>query len=675
MTASSPSPSRPDALDVFEARALALLDTAPEEGWDALLRDLSEAEARHHLYRNAPPIDPSEGRRSSTELRRLLDTLRGAAPSPPPPPRTRAGYAIEGSPADGAEVAPAFVVALGGHDLRAGFPDLWAIDAALWDRLDDAEPRELARLWLESPGRRLVQDIEALADAPRAERLGASDLSLDRIYEAAGVREMPHDLDALVSWFAAKPRHSDRWRELHAAIPGRSLDAWAPRSTANEVPRALQIIDQGSPLGLRGAALAWLLDRAANEPFYEVEGLRRDLRDDLPSRLATALPLWLGEDAASVVSRDLETLALQHAARITATDPGPTTALRAWGVARWLQQCLRRSPYFGGDDEVILARLKALLPSEPATPSEVSDALHPARFRLDGSALDAAEIALLGGALAHYRKGSEPTGKTFLPTPLPLVRALSAIAVRPVRSGEDEAEAALAAGRNVLGWPSPHLAAPLAARHVMTELNIAWMEACREAVQLETLQRFDTEPQRYAWVARAIFREGSRLTDAARERAASVLRRLLVDPAAPLGGHWLGTMAVGLLSDLSDEEVQRAAQSAQSAQNGEKSWRAFILDAIAGAAESLERTAVWTYAVEQLLSLMQDTSVSKQDRLNAALFALRRASASRFAGREALLGRLAQVAAAPPFSEHVGLRRELRRLGLPLPSMGAGGGR
>jgi hypothetical protein len=675
MTGSPSPPSRPDALDAFEARALALLDAAPGEGWNALLHDLDGAEEHHHLYRNAPPIDPSEARRSSTELRRLIDTLRGSAPSPPPPPRTRAGYTIEGSPADGAEVAPAFVIALGArHDLGATFPDLWAIDAALWDRLDRAEPRELARLWLESPGRRLVQDIEALAEAPRTERLGASDLSLDRIYAAAGVQDLPPDLDALVSWFTARPPHSDRWRELHAAIPGRSLHAWTPRSTTNEVPRALQILDQGSPLGLRGAALAWLLDRAANEPFYEVEGLRRDLRDDLPSRLATALPLWLGEDAASAVSRDVETLALQHAARITAADPRPDAALRAWGVARWLQQCLRRSPYFGGDDEVILARLKALLPSEPGSLSEVSDALDPARFRLDGSALDTAEVALLGGALAHYQKGSEEAGKTFLPTPLPLVRALSVIAARPVRPGEDEAEAALASGRNALGWPSPHVAAPLAARHVMTELNIAWMEASPEPVQLETLRRFDAEPQRYAWVARAIFREGSRLTPAARERATSTLRRLLDDPAAPLRGHWLGTMAAGLLSELSDDEVKRAVQSAQSAQNGEESWRAFILDAIAGAAEP-ERSTVWIYAVEQLLSLMQDTSTSKQDRLNAALFALRRASASRFAGREALLTRLAQAAAAPPFSEHLGLRRELKRLGLPLPSTAAGGGR
>lgn len=676
MTVPSPSPSRPDALDTLEARALELLDTAPGDAWNELLHQIDDAEARADLYRNAPPIDPSEARRSSNELRRLLDALRGAVPSSAPPPRTRAGYAIEGSPTEGAEVAPALAAALGGgHDLRAGFPDLWAIDAALWNCLDHTEPREIARLWLESPGRRLVQDIEALAKVPRAARLGASDLSLERIYAAAGVLEMPPDLGALADWFHARPSHWTRWRELHAAIPGRSMDAWAPRDTTNAVPRALQILDQGSPLGLRGAALAWLLNRTADNPFYEVAGLRRDLRDDLPSRLATALPLWLGEDAGSTVARELETLALQHAAQITASDPRPDSALRAWGVARWLQQCLHRSPYFGGDDEAIAARLRALLPNRIAPLSDLSDALDPARFRPDGGALNPAEIALLGGALEHYRKSWEHTGKTFLPTPLPLVHALSAIAARPVRPAEDEAEAALTAGRNALGWPSPHVAAPLAARHMMTELKIAWMEAAGEDAQIETLQRFDAAPERYEWVTRAVFREGARLTPSARSRATSALRRLLSEPAAPLGKHLLGTMAVGLLSDLSDEDVQHAVQTENGAQNTEESWTAFILDALAGAAEPLGRSAVWTFALEQLLSLMQDAHIRPGDRLNAALFALRRASASRFEGRDFLLSRLAQAAVVPPFTEHLGLRRELRRLGLPLPSTAAGGRR
>ncbi|HZF56825.1 MAG TPA: hypothetical protein VE093_49760 [Polyangiaceae bacterium] len=374
------------------------------------------------------------------------------------------------------------------------------------------------------------------------------------------------------------------------------------------------------------------------------------------------------------MARDIEALSLQHAAQITAADSQPGAALRAWGVARWLQQCLHRSPYFGGDDEAIAARLRALLPSRTAPLSDVADALDPARFRPDFSALNPAEIALLGGALEHYRKSWENTGKTFLPTPLPLARALAAIAARPVRPGEDEADTALAAGRNALGWPSPHVAAPLAARHLMTELNIAWMGAAGDDAQVETLLRFDAEPRRYEWVTRAVFREGARLTPTARKQATSTLRRLLREPAAPLGTHFLGTMTAGLLPDLSDEEVQRAVQSENWTQNAED-WRAFILDAIAGAAEPLGRSAVWTFALEQLLSLTQDTSASPKDRLNAALFALRRASAARFEGRDSLLSRLAQVAAAPPFTEHLGLRRELRRLGLSVPSTAAGGGR
>ncbi|WP_437525468.1 hypothetical protein WME79_38575 [Sorangium sp. So ce726] len=649
-------PSRSDALDALEARALDLCRSGDESAEDALLAAIERAEhdEERGLYPQPPPIDPSEGRRSSAELRRLLQVLRGVPPSQAPA-RTRAGYALEGAPAGEAHVIPAFIAALGcSGKLREAFPDLWAVDGALWERLDHADVRELARLWLESPGRRLVQDLNVLARMPSPKRLGATDLSASRVDAAAGLRsdaeEHPPDL----------PRS---YHELHSAVPGEVLSDWEPQPLdgTEQILRGLHLLEAGRPLSLRGAALAWLLNRAADDPFYIVDGIRRDLRDDLPVRLSAAVAGWLGDALPSAVPRQLEMLALQHAARLIDGDVSMAAARRSWAIARWLQGCLRRSPFFGADEEVLAAHLRARLPEEPLPVPRDADALHPARFTFDETGLDIAEVSFIAGVLAHYGRAQE---HTLLPTPVPLVHALQRIASHEVRNAEEEADRALVAGRNALGWPADYsIASALAARQLMTELRIGWLAQVDGAAQLDSIERFATDPTHHAWVAYAIQREGQHLRPAARARAVEVFRALANTRRAP--AHVLGTFGTGLLDEIIDDEAEGILDLAASA---DPQWRPFVVDALAGAAERLSRAEIWVRALDCLLDMMENRQLDDKTRLNAALFALRRASASKTLGRDAMLGRIASAAAIPPFSDHLGLRREIRRLGVAGPA-------
>jgi hypothetical protein len=646
----APPPSRPDALDELEARALNVLRSGDESDWEPLLDAIDHIEQAGTLYPHPPPIDPSEGRRSSAELRRLIDAVRWSKPDFPPP-RTRAGYALEGAPAGEASVLPAFAAAIGAPHLRDGFPDLWALDAALWERLDKAGMRELACLWLESPGRRLVQDIGVLTMMPHLDAVGASAISPSRIDAASGL-----NLGEL---------HRGH-RELHLAVPGASFEEWEPEPTdkAEQVLRALHLLEEGSPLALRGAALSWLLNRAADDPFYTtVEGLRRDLRDDLPLRLSTALAAWVDAAPAAAVPQRLEALALQHAARIVAADPPVNEALRGWAIARWLQGCLRRSPFFGADEEVLAAHLGARRQADPQLLLKGADALHPARFSVDGNGLNLAEIAFMAGVLSHYQRDPD---RTLLPTPVPIVHALQRLASHPVRAAEEEADAALAAKHNALEWPEGYpISPPLAARRLMTDLRIDWIAQLSEAAQRDAIERFSRDPAHHAWLAFAVEREGQHLRGSARSRAVEVFRALAATEQMVVEAHVTGTFGAGILEWLTMDDADRILEITGHA---DPAWRPFVVDALAGAAERLGRDALWTRALDRLVALMQEPQFDDKARLNAALFALRRASASKLSGRDALLGRIATLVAAPPFTDHLGLRREIRRLGLPTPA-------
>lgn len=693
----------PSPLEEHERRVFELVASGAHPGdirWDELLRALEPRPQGDYPFPGPPPLDPDEARLSSEELRQLVWAFRPSAPTPalpaPPTEEARAGYVIEGARgAEAARVRPAFAEALAQHaasaTLREQFPDLWAVDLALWRALGQPQqsPASLARSWLASPGRRLVQELAVFKRAPTPTPLGASDFSWQGLCSAAG--PLPDE----PAW---NEPGLEPWRELHAAVPGTALSRWRPAFKA-KVSDVLRILEgrRGAPVFLRGAALVWLLNRAATEPFYELDGLRRDLRTDLPPALVSAFPEPGAPGFAELRSAArLETVALQNAARLVASSPEHHTLPRTWSLARWLQSCAFRSPFVGGDEEALAARLRVLLPEEPSPTALQRDVLDPSLLRDDGTGLALEDLALVAGVIEHYEPSSEGAHPVLLPTPPPLVHALRRLAQRPLRPLEHEAEELMArihegeeavshlaspdspvpvteprvsAARegNALGWKGPHIAPPLAARWLMTLRNIPWL-ADASTVWEESLKRFEHEPARHVWMAFALYREHEALPEALRQQAATSWRRVRKATGGRLGEEGaLALMAIAVLQHLQETEHHELIALAQPSR---PDFRHYVLEALALAGERHQLFSIWSEALEALLEMMAAQHLKEEDRVRAALLALRRASAlaSTRTERAVYLGRLAAALAQPPFNQYVDLRRELRRLGLALPS-------
>jgi hypothetical protein len=665
----TPTPEPSDTLEELEHRALALSTAASRDtaAWDSLWGELGSLKVK-----GAPPLDPDAARQSAEELRFLLLAFQQQPSSPaakPPGPPTRAGYFIEGQRGtQDALVRPAFAETLAagspGPSLPDTFPDLWAVDLMLWQQLlaNSCPWRSLAVMWLQSPGRRLVQDLSVLRRLPRKRTFGASDFSLQRLQDVAG--PLPSNTPP------APGRES--WHELHAAVPGPTLSSWKPANA--DISAVLQILEgrRGDPVFLRGAALAWLLNQAARQPFYELGELKRDLREDFPLAFVNGFP-----DPEDVLhhaqlraAARLEGVCLQHASRLMNTHGTEDATAHRWSVARWLQGCTFRSPFFGGDEEALTARLRALLPSE--APAEPRDVLDPNLFGDESKGLDLEDLALVAGAALHYRPRSEHP--QLLPTPLPLVKALRRLASRVLKEGEKKAEELLERSVtpseprdtppvfNALHWEAPHLAPPLVARWLMSHHRIAWLKEASPDARRECLHRFAQKPVRYAWMAFAVYTEGRELDAGTRAEVADSWRQavqVMAERADSQGA--LGLMAAGVLDQLSPEEALRAVLLAGKAA---PEWRHRTLEALAESAEQQGLSALWGAALEGLLAMCEDARLEAQERLKAALLALRQASATRRPERAAYLQRLADVAPFPPFSQNVALRRELRRLGV-----------
>jgi hypothetical protein len=396
-----------------------------------------------------------------------------------------------------------------------------------------------------------------------------------------------------------------------------------------------------------------------------VDGLQRDLREDLPLAFLNGFPDEPRHGSLRAAAR-LETACLLHAARLATAEGEPSTA-RAWSLARWLQSCSFRSPFFGGDEEALAARLRALLPSEDSALAPGHDVLDPRRFDEDGQGLDIAQLALVAGAAAHY--GPDARHPQLLPTPLPLVHALRRVASRTLNKAEEEAEALLehilatpSPTGNALGWRARHIAPPLVARWLMTHHRIAWLRASPPEVRQECLQRFERNPSHHEWVAFAFYAEGHELDDASRGQAAESWQRVVESTGGRVGTQGaLALMAAGVLDQLAGEEPRRIIPLAMQAA---PIWRHRALDALAEAADRHALAEPWCAALECLLEMSADEGLEAQERLKAALITLRRASASSQPERAGFLQRLASLASRPPFSQNVALRRELRRLGL-----------
>lgn len=666
-----------DPLEELLLEALLDEDLSPEERTAALRQMLTEAGHKGMLDPALPPPDSA--------------------------PRTRAGYTLAGDPdSKHARVEPTLALTLAtlahaGRSVNAGelrrrFPDLGAIDLALWQALDATdvvEPSRLASLWLRSPGRRLVQDLDLLhvLATPTAMRppMGATETDPDSLRRAAGIDGMPCPTAELASWL--RNGRPSRWRDLHTAVPGLLMRLWQPQdgkvTTAQDgkVTTALRRLESGNPYTLRGAALGWLLDRAVDQPFYELEGIRRDLREDLPWRLATALEPDASADAA--FGPELEAVVLQHAVRVADPDgtrgDQPDTILAAWGLSRWMQRCLVRSPFFGADEESLTVRLQAMLDTRKQEPGH--DPLHPARFGPAG--IDLADLALVAGVVSHYGR----SGLHLDPMPLALVNALRHIAGRTLRPLEQQAEDAyappasppdaLGTPGNALGWGAPHIAPPWVARRILTDRRITWLTRVGnvESVTRECLDQLERRPPAFSWLAFVFYTEGHELAGALREQASETWRTLadtyeqVEDKDAAMPAHALAAMAAGILPALQAEELGRALDIAASAT---EEWRPFLFDAFAEAAgrtwsgkhEDRVLELAWQQAVERLVDAVEAADRTPRERLNSALMALRRAAARRGNGGGPLIERLARAVAEPPFRDHRALQREARRLGL-----------
>lgn len=658
------------------------------------LARLREALNAGALASDPPTPDPDDAQRSSAELRALLDGFadapRARASTTTFGP-TRVGYVLDSDSEDAtARVVPAFARALAAHIVQSEppgyldrqFPDLWLVDLALWHALGKADARHLAAAWLRSPGRRLLRDLATLVP-PGESAAEEHAASLHSGKRAAGLDEMPRNASALAAWLDQE--RPPRWRELHTAVPGLLMRYWQPHD--GDVITAFRRLDRGSPCTIRGAALGWLLGRAAREPYYEVDGIRRDLRDDLPVRLAAALAPDLAAERSSGAA--LQAVLLQHASRITsASDQDEHTAERvvtAWGLAQWMYKCLVRSPFYGSDEERLWAELHAHLGL--AAPVPASDPLDPARVgpltpARGSDGLDIDELAIVSGILCHFTG----PGPHIDPVPLPVVHFLRRLAIRPLRPGEANAEETfvppavgtlpetLGMTGNALGWQAPHLAPPWVARRFLTDRRMPWLaRAVAPEVVTECLEHLARRPATYAWFGFTVYSEGHTLHSESRTRIAESWRALVRRRQAgdrdvmDMPGPALAALAIGVLPMLTPEE---RAQALQLADLTSPEWRPFLLDAYAeaaardGAAASARDAlhVVWQRALDTLLQTVEDPQRPTRERLQSAFMVLRRSASAADAGP--ILKRLAQATSSSPFREHAPLQREIRRLGL-----------
>lgn len=383
------------------------------------------------------PLD-DEGCVSTLELS-LLAHAMGMADRPadltPPSGARRAGYLL--SERDGvAWPLLAFALAEGWDtdQLNAHFADLWQVDHAVWQAIqDDEPPRSIARRWLLSPGRRLLCDLSAARlDRDR----GAARFDVGSIHAAAGIS-------------ASAPVGLLR---RHAEAPGPALDAWRP--DADNVGEAFRALHGTSDLR-RAGALLWLMRRMASAPVYRTKQLSADLRQTLPQQIEAALTLAPSSGTRLDAAALLHVWGLEH----------------RWPLARWLVSCLSASPFFGQDAEVLAARLRAL----PHASAPHLAQLQPLR--------EAALLSAIMPIASSY--------ETFGPLPLPCTEWLQRVASAPEIADTPWIEELPwpAAWRPT--------APACVARRILNEQGVGWLAELPEAA-FDALLQAPTSPQWFA---------------------------------------------------------------------------------------------------------------------------------------------------------------------------------
>lgn len=633
-------PSSPEADPLSTAAASADGDgPTPYERAEAALLVEGWRLSNHDLdpFPECSPLDPDGGRSGGRLELRLLDAAlhceRRSEPAPHGP--SRLGYTLLGQPGDPDDEArawPSFAAALAagvhGPALAEQFPDIWTVDLALWKAIGEgATPAELARAWLRAPGRRLLFDLTALDDAGRAgSHRGAAGLSLDALMRAAGADDAD-TLDAarLDEWLDMGP---PAWRAVHAAVPGATVERWAP--AGGGVVQGLRLLESADPLE-QAAAMRWLIHHARTTRHYRIGQLTADLRMELPVRLAAAL-------SERPVGAPLAIAALRHAQYLAGDRP-----VRAvWSLARWLMTLGLRSPLYGGDAEALTARLNALLPAEPVgAPTSGLDVLHPSRMQAE----DLPDIAFVGAVAALVAQGHDSA------LPAPVIDRLVEVADRDVGDapGVDAPDG--------LGWCAltEHTTAPHAARRLCTRLGADWLSRVGRRALDDSLRALRASPIRFTWVAEAMFTQRETLDDAQVSDGAVAYRQLAGRADVPARVRVL--LAAAVLDALDADEQTVAAALAGRA---DPDWRPWLLGAIA---EHTSHESVRVSAVEALLGSMEDDTLDVSARLNSALVALRRISGlepdAQAQWRKAFLERVQH----PPHRSHIGLSREINRLG------------
>jgi hypothetical protein len=670
-------------LDGLENKVLDLARSRPDSApaWEELRQELEAS----GLSPEPPVADPDEARRSAAELRHLVNVfsgVRAAGELPVGDRLTRAGYEIEGRQGTtDAHVRPAFAEALEARaspeQLQRLFPDLWAVDHALWQMLSQkTTTAAVAERWLASPGRRAVQELAVLHGLASAD---------DSAHQCPSPKDLPSTVGPLPADAGDMADAAPEWRELHFAVPGAAFQQWEP-ARKDDVTAAIAVLvgRRGDPVFLRGAALAWLLRRAATNPIFTIDGAERDLREDLIPALTLAFPAkgdpgWAELRAAA----KLETASLNLAAYLV-HEQDPAVALpRMWSCARWIQSSTFRSPFFGGDEETLAERLKATLPTEEPDFSARADIFAPGRFRDDGTGYDISEMSFLYGLWSHYF--TEADVPQLTPTPMPIVNALRRLASRTLNAFEAKLEtdflnlslehdtkqtsaAAPSLTSNLFAFDSPSIAPPVLARTLLTINAISWFTDLPRPAQDETLTLLKSNPTRYNWFSFALYREVGDLSSTLREKCVDAWKAVAdaIDEKFTVEQEYgiilLGTALIPEF-DVVDRERLLAIVSRAPVDNMSRAY-----EKIASGADKVGNRDLWKRAMDSLMKMVEETGdVDPKDRLRAALLALRRLSATTTMERDAYLNRLAGLSGSSPFKDNIQLRRELRRLGVKLP--------
>jgi hypothetical protein len=178
--------------------------------------------------------------------------------------------------------------------------------------------------------------------------------------------------------------------------------------------------------------------------------------------------------------------------------------------------------------------------------------------------------------------------------------------------------------------------------------------ARRDAATADAIARFVADPLQHQWFAFAVQQERGQLTSELRTLLAGTLK-VCADTADPRSRAYIGT---AILQDMSDEQATALVDLASKL---ELAWGPSVVAGIADSARDASRIIVWTRAVEQLLTWMEDKTLPDKLRVNTMMCAMQQMNRAR---RTELMVRIAIVANEHPFVNEHRLRAELRRRGL-----------